>query len=506
MKEIADLARIVTSRRLAHAPLLDLDDKNPNKEIQLVTSLLSNPASTQHQLVREIYSRTNTANTTAFRKLRSRVQAKLLNHLYFLDHSDARLIVSRRFEMELLELFHQLSALHAEGDYGLSERLLRKCLRLAQLGDFTQYSVLAARLLRNLYIDRRQGRQYKAIAKQLLKFQQLLAMEDEADQLHAETRLALGGTVAMRRAMLPKLPTYITQLEELHRKARTFNTYHVLYRVRLAHEELIGNHSEIIRITTEAARRLQQGKLNARRFDKRFNHFMIVYAYLRGRQPVPGLKLAEVYAREFHPTAGNWFYFHEYYLLLALHAGHYERAQRVLLSVLKNPFFSKLRPAALQRWDLLKAYVDFLMPPKITAQYLKSVAQWSITMPDYNRDKRGHNVAILVLQMLHYLRLRDLEAVLTRTERLRKYQQRHLREAATLRSRLFLRLLLLVVEKDFDADEIEERGQNVLKKLRAAPLPGEAYAEIEIVPYEDLWSLTLQSLREGPPMPTATAS
>jgi len=87
-----------------------------------------------------------------------------------------------------------------------------------------------------------------------------------------------------------------------------------------------------------------------------------------------------------------------------------------------------------------------------------------------------------------------------RLERLRKYQQRHLYEPSTLRSRLFLRLLQLIMEKNFDAAQAAERGKNLLQQLRDTPPPGEAFAEVEIIPYEQLWDLVLGLLQEGPPM------
>jgi len=156
----------------------------------------------------------------------------------------------------------------------------------------------------------------------------------------------------------------------------------------------------------------------------------------------------------------------------------------------------------LQRWDLYKSYVDFVLPPaRNNTARQRQLAQWVLVLPEYSRDKRGHNVAILVLQLLHFLRERNLEAVMLRLERLRKYQQRHLYEANTLRSRLFLRLLPTIVEKNFVVDRIAERGKALLQQLRDTPPPGEAFAEVEIIPYEHLWELVLDVLREGPPVP-----
>ena len=110
----------------------------------------------------------------------------------------------------------------------------------------------------------------------------------------------------------------------------------------------------MIRMAAAAARHLNDGKLNVRRFDLRFNHFMTICTYLRNRQPVRGLQLAERYIRGFHPSLNNWFYFQEHHVLLALHAGRYELAQQLLDTVAKNPTILGQR-AAMQRRDLYRS-------------------------------------------------------------------------------------------------------------------------------------------------------
>lgn len=501
MNEIANLARIVTSRSLSALPVLDLNSRQPSKENQFVKTLAEAPDATQLQVVKALYGKATPTNVRALHKLQSRVRSKLLNQLYFLDHSDPRHLVSRRYELECLDMLHKVSILYAEREYKLSERLLQRCLALAEKGEFTQYAVLCARMLRNLHAEKRDVIPYKKAVKVLTHVQQVLALEDEAEQLYTATQLALSGTVAARRAVLAVLPERIAQLEALHRKARSFTTYNVVYRARLAYEELQGNFQEMIRVTAAASRRLKEGKLNERRFDLRFNHFVSIYAYLRSRQPVQGLRLAEEYNRDFHPSSNNWFYFQEHYVLLALHAEQYERAQELMEIITKNPAYLIQREAALQRWNLYRAYIDFVLPPaRPSIARQRQMAQWVLQLPEYSRDKRGHNVAILVLQLLHFLRERNLEAVLLRLERLRKYQQRHLYEPTTVRSRLFLRLLQLIVEKNFDAAKAAERGKVLFQQLQDTAPPGEAFAEVEIIPYEHLWELVLKLLREGAPV------
>ena len=111
MNEIANLVRIVTSRSLASLPILDLHSKQPSKENQFVEALSKAPEATQLQVVKALYGKATVANVRSLHKLQSRVRSKLLNQLYFLDHSDPRLLVSRRYELECLDLLHKVSIL-----------------------------------------------------------------------------------------------------------------------------------------------------------------------------------------------------------------------------------------------------------------------------------------------------------------------------------------------------------------------------------------------------------
>ncbi|GAA3921747.1 hypothetical protein [Hymenobacter algoricola] len=495
MEKLSNLAKIVTDRRLKEAPLFDFSARAAkNKDYRLIQLLEAEPDITQLQLTKGLYGKPSPKNQISFRKLKSRVQQKLLNHLYFLDQTDPRHLISRRYELQCISLYHQVSVLYGEGEYSLAEQLLRKCLRQALDGEFTQYAVLAARLLCTLYADLRQPARYKTMSKQLLKYQQLLALEDEAGQIYGSSKLALAHTVRTRRTLLNEIPAYQEKLQQLHQKAQSFTTFNYVYLIRLTQQELTGNYEEIVRLTTATAKQAMQGKLNRKRFDKRFNNYMNAYAHLRSKQPIKGLALSEEYLKDFHPSSGNWFFFLENYVLLALHAGQYGQAHQLLEMALKNPYFRKQRVAARQRWDLFRAYIHFVQP-EVSPLRLRHFNQFVQTVPDYSRDKQGYNVAILILQFMHYLRQQDVEGLLSRLEGLRKYERRHLRDAATVRSQLFFRLLVLTVKENFNPQTCEKKAQPLLSRLREAPQPGEAYAEIEIIPYEALWQLALDILR-----------
>ncbi|MEJ7662554.1 MAG: hypothetical protein WKG07_24795 [Hymenobacter sp.] len=84
MDELANLARIVTLRRSNKRVLLDLESLQTGKEEQLMQVMVAEPHLSLIQPTKKMYGSSSATNQTALRKLRGRLQDKLLNHLLFL--------------------------------------------------------------------------------------------------------------------------------------------------------------------------------------------------------------------------------------------------------------------------------------------------------------------------------------------------------------------------------------------------------------------------------------
>jgi hypothetical protein len=513
VSEFSNLARIVHQRRLKGKRLL-IDFDSPaspgsaiGKEQRLIDLVMAKPAATDLELTKELYTVATSANKAAFRQLRTRVQEKLLNNLQFLDYSDQLGLVSRPFELDCRTLLSRAAFLISEGENRLSMRLLQRCLHRAIEAEFTDLAEQAATTIATQYSEALDLKNYERVMLQVTILRQQLSLEQRADDVFNRFKLLFlttGSGVVQRREFLPQAQGYINELELLHQQASSFKTFFNLYRARINYAEYTGSYEDVLSITQRAQQEYNVGKINPRRFDLRFSYFWIVYAHLRTKQLSVGLELAEEYASAFHPTSTNWFYYYEHYLLLALHSQRYELAGRILLQVLKNPSLPKIREAASERWELLYAYTTLVVPPgTITAPRRSNRIQLSeLTVPEYSRDKSGYNVFILVYQVLQFLRDRKLEAVLSRLEGLRKYQQRYLKDSSLLRSRTFLRLLLLLPENEFMVSQItaSERVNQQLSILHNAPFITEGSTEVEIIPYEHLWQFILHTLEQGPPV------
>ncbi len=87
MDEIKDLIKIVTGNTKRNLPLLDLKNQhqNGNKEMNLFLGIKSGEFNDDVEASNGIYG--NEEVDFKFRMLKSRLNRKLLNHLFFMDFS-----------------------------------------------------------------------------------------------------------------------------------------------------------------------------------------------------------------------------------------------------------------------------------------------------------------------------------------------------------------------------------------------------------------------------------
>jgi hypothetical protein len=486
MSELSKLVQIVTKRHQRNTPLLNFNDKKVTKELKLFYDIQAGKIKQQPRSKKA-------PDSAEVRMTRARLRKKLLNHLFFLNFTDPYIKVSHRHEQECLDMLHQARILIKEGEHQLSEKLLRTALRTAQDAEFTDHILTAIDLLRFIYVQTGERQLYRKISKELPYYRNLLQKEKEAEELYYTAKLELNRSVNSKTSFLPRLAETATQLRNLWQENRSFQIFDLYYKTDIWYQELTNNFSKIIAITSETEQLLAGNTLNKLRFDDRFNKYIKTYAYLRNHQYTEGLEYAGTYVEMFNRESNNWFAFMENYFLLAMHAGRYDVATKLIGEVNHNPFFQKIRKTAQESWQLYRAYLQFVHPSsEPTRQF--NYQSFVVSVPEFSKDKQGFNVAILILQFLHFLRQREIEQLLYRIESLKKYSGRHLKGKGSVRSQVFFKLLMLVVKEDLDADRCRRKGMTLAARLATTATSDDTNAEIEIIPYEQLWEKVLQML------------
>ncbi|MGV3588768.1 MAG: hypothetical protein ACO1OF_17315 [Adhaeribacter sp.] len=493
MEDLRKLVQIVTNRGQKTHPLLETKSKYLAKETDLFLRIKKGQLLTDEDAAAALYK--CKPNDPRLKMLKSRLRKKLLNHLFFLDFSDSRLKVSVRYEQECLSLLHQGRTLMNEGEHKISAKLLQHALKLATEAEFTSIIISCLELLLINYSLTVKSNLYYKTKKTLEHYRKLAAFEHEAEDLYYTAKLEQNKSVLAKRGFLPKLQKSLERLKELWEATQSANIFEYFYILDITKQELYGNFEEILKITTTSEKLLQQGKINQKRFDIRYNIFITVYAYLRVKDYQSGLAFAEANVNAFNRSTNNWFAFMENYMLLAMHAGKYDLAVKIFEDVSDNSFFKKIRENAQERWTLYRSYLYFVNPTKNLLRPASFKQQIS-SIPEYSKDKQGFNVAIMILQFLYHVRAKDTDVLGYLIESLKKYAGRHLRENFSKRSLYFFKLLVVVVNANLDYQEALKKGKTYYERLQDTPEPGDAFAEIEIIPYEQLWQILLNILQE----------
>ncbi|GGG02086.1 hypothetical protein [Pontibacter amylolyticus] len=490
MKEIKKLIEIVLSCSQAETGLLDVP-KQSIKEKKFIQGIELGHYTSDEQAAKDLYN-TN-PNDVRYKMLKHRVKKKLFNELNYVNPQKVTANHVRQKEIQCNSLIYQANIVRARYEFDLVINLATKALMIAQEFDFTDLKVSALELLSLSYSEQGFIKKFTAAQEELKAAMRHFVMEREAVSMFQHATVQLRKSTKTRKEFLPQLPGIIEKLEKLWKGSGTFSSYYAYYRTYIWYHELEGNFKEIIAITVDALRLVDHNKINVQRFDLTYNNFIMVYAHLRAKDYTDGLAYAEKNLLLYNPTSVNWFSYMENYFLLAVHAQHYELGDILQRKIFDNSSFHIIPTIAKERWILYRSYFR-LVYSQATVPEGEANNPYLLSLPEYSKDKLGFNVAILTLQFIYLLEKGETEALLYRIESIKKYVSTHLKDAFSLRSKLFLKLLVLTVTEDYDAEACRTKGESLYKKLLDTPAPGDAYAEIEIVPYEHLWDLILQIL------------
>lgn len=203
----------------------------------------------------------------------------------------------------------------------------------------------------------------------------------------------------------------------------------------------------------------------------------------------------------------NWFKYQELLLFLFLHTRLYAESHRVFLSVVAHRNYVSLPERSRQLWKILEAYQYYLLDlGLIVAEGDDSVlsrfkiARFANETPLYSKDRQGVNIPVLIFQVVYLVRKRRFQDVIDRLEALKRYSSRYLKKGDAYRSQVFIKMLQVLPETGFNRKASVRHAEKYVKMLADYPLDFAAQShEVEMIPYEDLWEMVLDSLTAKKP-------
>lgn len=497
MNEINKLVRIVTNMVKKNVSLIEVanTEENPSKEQLLFNNVQRGLYSTDDEAGHGMYG-TDGADQR-YRMLKSRLRYKLYNLLFFVDFNDSKGHISFPYEQECHNYIFRAKVLHKEGEYELAEKHAKKALLISIEADFTDFTLQGLKMLRIIYAELCRPNHLRKTIGRIKKYEAINKIEEEAYNLFFMKIMQLKKSVHSRKVHLETTLKAVETLKLLWQTSNSFTVYECYYRLKIWSNELVGNYEEILSITKEAEVLLKNGSVNPLRFDVRHNIYTKTYALLRAKDYENGITSAREGVEHISRSSRNWFSHMENYFLLALHKRSYPLAEDIISQVIRNPHMDKISPHAKERWEMYKAYLYFMMPEKDVEEVL-NFSNIYTKLPFYSHDKQGFMVAILILEFMDLLKKDRLDLALTKLPNTERYIYRYLNEnPESQREKLFLKLISIAVQCSFNPETAAAKGVKYLKRLRETPEPGDAFAEVEIVPYEQLWEVLLEIMERS---------
>jgi hypothetical protein len=495
MEDLKRLVKIISKRKQRQFPLLEFKgiNENSSKENLFFRYIKKGIVNSDDEASTMIYGAKS--DDDRFRMLKSRLKQKLLNHVFFLDFTESHQKPSSQYEQECIQHLHQAKMLLFTGEYKVAKNLVLKALTTAERCEFTKYIIISLEDLVQIYSENCQPHLFEDVTKQLKKVKLLYEKEVKAREHFYLMKMMIVKSVNSRKKNLEKAVVSIGMLEKLWKETKSFNVFEYLLELNLLHKELTGDFKGIVSFLSE----IESGKyhkypLNTYRLDKVQLILSRSFAYLRSWQFEEGLAYVESNIDIVDSSSSAWISLSEIYFYLSAYSKKYKKALLTVEEVFGNRVFAGLSADEKEKWRLFDVYLQLIYAGNFYSSNL-NIKDVIGSVPPYHKDKEGFNFAVIVFQYLYFIEQGNLKELIVRRDELKRYMANHFKENFSYRSRTFYKLLNIVVENNLDLKSVQQKCRYLVKKLHEKKIVGDAYQELEIIPYDHLWDLVMKMLR-----------
>lgn len=433
-----------------------------------------------------------------YRAFKSRFRERLLNSLFFLELSAAR---NGAYATELYKLHKQVFWTRVLAMFGARNAAIYFCRKALLNAEFYQLTLVQIELLDFLarhygFIGKRQA--YAKVSALLEKKLELLHAEHKTSRMYQSLTMEYVRSAVPKAELMARTQKYYVESNEIVQRYRSYNTMLDSIRIGILYHQVSGQFTSTLQLCDMAEKyfKLNEHLTPSARLGELEINRLESYLYLRDYEN--GSETALRCAAYFPVGRNNWFYYMEYYFLLAMHTLRFERAAEIYEEVSSHPRFALQQETLREKWRVFAICLGYAHRATIFKQGQASVMDADTlleTVPIYSRDKQGYNVPILVMHILLLLERGDLDAITQRMEALKTYRTRYLRARTNRQSAIFFKLLTIMEANSFDHKTIVEKGQKLYEQLQTLP---SAYTEVhegvQILSYAWLWERVLERL------------
>lgn len=497
MHILQELAFIVTKSKLRAAEQNSI--YTDSRLMELYEGMASRNFETDEDAVYSIFGAKQADQN--YHKLKSTLKSRLVDYLFLIDLNRASYNERQRAYYACYKNWAAVKILLGKNARNAAVSLSLSILKQAQRFEFTELSLDICRILR-LHFGTRKGNikkyeQYNALFKE---YEGLWMAENRAEELYTELVVFFVNARASQPEISQSARMYYEEISGLLARFDSYRLRFSGYFILLTQYMSNNDYKNTITVAEEAIHYFESKDYQATAPLLIFLYQQLV-CYIQLKEYEAGRKTARRCLELTEEGSFNWFKFQENYFLLAMHSCHYQEAYHILMETQANKHFVHLPQNILEIWKIFQAYLHYLAllgivnPEEEEGNHKFRLQKFLNDVPIFSKDKQGMNVPILIIQVLFLIHQQRFEIAADRIECVRKYASRYLVNDGTYRSNCFIKMLHKLPAAHYHKQAVIRKANPLVEKLEAAPLnvAGQAH-DIEIIPYEKLWELLLNSL------------
>ena len=501
MKYLREIAQIVTRLKEKKIEIIDdeVDSSSSDNISKFYYGIKSGAINSDLKAAEVIYGKPFL--DTKYTTLKNRLKKKLLNSLFFLNvkYPDySQYAVALYQSNKNLFLVKTLSNLGARNT---AIKFAESALAHGQRYHLTSNSIEFLYSLRNyssIFGNEKKYDEYDNLLKIALKTYEA---ECIAQEYNDRIILKFEKTSAEQPELQGIVEAWCNTLQEIRKHYNSFNLNYNYYRLQSQSYQISQQYQAAVDICTEAEKYLTAHPHLT--FPTRFGEFALqkLSCYLNLKDYEKGKESVERCSEIYAAGTNNWFIFMELNFYLAMHTQHFIEAETVFTEVTQHPRYAFQPDHKKESWNLLELYMRFALNSENKDQSQAGSGAFDMkkflrAVPSYKGDKRGYNVAILILHILFLLDNNDFGNIIGRMDALRTYRTRYLRATSNKQSAIFFRMLQIMETNNFSYEITKQKSQKYYDRMVGM---NAEYTEIQdglqVLPFDWLWRKILDMLK-----------
>ncbi len=302
-----------------------------------------------------------------------------------------------------------------------------------------------------------------------------------------------------REVMVVEIERYLNELRPFEGKIRSLKFHRNFYNLNMVYHHIQNEYKEVVEFCDKLLSYIDSIDFPSnviKRFAirQKAEHLVLLNKYDEAL-----VEMENIIKYEIEGTS-TWINAQKMLLLIYVNKREYAKADAFNSILLENQNYIRAVSAFKRQIALIGVYLYIFRLMNIIPGHKETnkseVKKYINEYPEYSKDKSAMNIPIIIAQLLEAIVLKREGEIIDRMDALKKYSSRYITKSDSIRSNCFINMLLEVVRNNFHVVAIERHAKKYHSRLLANPkLTSDEAAEVEFIPYENLWEIIINYLK-----------